>query len=88
MRPSWPHDTEPHASGSRLDEAERMQTPWFAAEYVRDAVYSWNPGLPSEGLENMSETVGEMVRGMAEASLEDALFAEAEERVIQLERSA
>lgn len=61
-------------------EAEQMQTPWFAGEYVMDARYKPMHGHVTEddGLWPVKETL----EGMARYDAEDAGYAEPGEQVI------
>jgi Zn-dependent metalloprotease len=63
-----------------IAKADWLQTPWFAHEYVAEAVYSWDVG---DGT-TMSETVGEALRSMAECGVDEAFFPDPDERVIRL----
>ena len=64
------------------EEANRMQTPWFAGEYIMGAKYRWSSTL--DGPADMTETVGDHLRGMAQCSAEDALYPSPDETIIRL----
>ena len=64
------------------EEANRMQTPWFAGEYIMDATYKWSSTL--DGPADMTETVGEHLRSMAQCTVEDALYPGPDETIIRL----
>ena len=73
-------DNLQEAIDGALAKAEEMQTPWFAGAYVREAVYSWDPG---DG-ESMEETVWDAICGMARSPVEDALYPNKDEVIIRL----
>ena len=64
------HDTLQESIDAAIQEAEKMQTPWFAWEYVQDATYT------GEFYGGVKHSVGEMLRGMAQCTAEDALYSE------------
>jgi len=69
------------AIDAALEEAQRMQTPWFAHEYVLDARF--NPGdghiVEDDGL----WPVKEHLQGMARCAAEDSLYPEAHEWIVE-----
>jgi hypothetical protein len=69
------HDTLQAAIDAAGEEANRMQTPWFAIEYIRDATYT-------DDLAPGPQSVGDRLRGMARCDAEDALYPDPTERVI------
>ena len=54
-------------------EADRMQTPWFAHEYIAEAEYTEF---------GVKRTVEDTLRGMAQCEAEDALYSQVNEWVL------
>lgn len=64
------------AIDAAIAEAEEKQIPWFARQFIMSAEYTM------DGCSN--ETVGEVLRGMAQCDAEDSFYPEPHERIIQL----
>ena len=60
------------------EEANRRQTPWFAGEYIMDAKYTVDKAGGYEA------SVGDNLRGMAQCTVEDALYPGTTETIIRL----
>ena len=67
-------DSADEAVIKAIEKAEKMQTPWFAHEYVMDAEYVDEKGE--------TQKLSTLLMSIAEATAKDALYSEDDEYVI------